>query len=111
MYAQQALMNSELDFYAPSTIDERHYVFLSVYPFVRLSVRLFRSSLKFLIKVVFNEVEVQSTWNLVYMLLIYGFSNFNAKLEFWCQFHGPLAMENDSASEASVYFRHILVFI
>ena len=73
--------------YAPPTIVEGHYVFwsvhlfvcLSVYSFVRLSVhpsvrssvcsfvRLSRFRLKFLVKVVFDEVEVQSTSNLVHM--------------------------------------------
>ena len=37
--------------------------------------------LKFLVKVVFDEVEVQSTWNLVHMILWYDLSNFNAKLD------------------------------
>ena len=53
-----------LDFYAPPTIVEGHYVFWSVAPSVRPSVRLwFRSSVqvKFLVKVVFDEAEVQST--------------------------------------------------
>ena len=39
----------------------------SVRSFVRSFVRLSRFRLKFLVKVVFDEVEVQSTWNLVYM--------------------------------------------
>ena len=52
-----------------------HYVFWSVRPFVRLFVRPFvrpfvrlsRFRLKFLVEVVFDEVEVQSTSNLVHM--------------------------------------------
>ena len=55
-------------FYAPPTIVEGHYVFWSVPPFVRASVRPFR--LKFLVKVVFDEAEVQSTSNLVHLLLM-----------------------------------------
>ena len=49
------------DFYAPPTIVEGHYVFWSVPPFVRSSVRSSRFRLKFLVKVVFDEAEVQST--------------------------------------------------
>ena len=37
------------------------------------------------------------------------FFNFNAKLDILPQFHGPLNIENDSASGASVYYGHILV--
>ena len=53
--------------------------------------------LKFLVKVVFDEVEVQSTWNLVYMFPMVNLSFFNAKL-FFTQFHGPLNIENESGS-------------
>ena len=65
-------------FYAPPTIVEGHYVFWSVRPFSHLSVPPSVSSsrfrLKFLVKVVFDEVEVQSTWNLVYMFpMIWSF--------------------------------------
>ena len=68
---------------------------LSVRSFVRLS----RSMLKFLVKVVFDEAEVQSTWNFVHMfLMIYILSYVNAKLDFWPQFHGPLNIENERAS-------------
>ena len=66
-------------FYAPPTIVEGHYLFWSVAPFVRPSVRpsvcgsvrpsvrpsvcgsVRPSRLKFLVKVVFDEAEVQST--------------------------------------------------
>ena len=46
-------------FDAPPSIIEGHYVFWSV--------RLSRFKLKFLVKVVFDEVEVRSIWNLVHM--------------------------------------------
>ena len=42
--------------------------------------------------------------------LWYDLSNFNSKLKFWPQFHGPLNIENYSASGASVYYGHILVW-
>ena len=53
-------------FMPPPTIVDRHYVFWSVGPFVRLS----RFRLKFLVKVVFDEAEVQSTRNLVHMFIM-----------------------------------------
>ena len=42
--------------------------------------------------------------------LRYDLSNFNAKLEILPEFHGPLNIENDSASGAFVYWGHILVY-
>ena len=64
--------------YAPPTVVEGYYVFWSVHPFVRLSVCSFvclsRFRLECLIKVVFDEVEVQSTSNLVHMFpMIWSF--------------------------------------
>ena len=53
--------------YAPTTIVEGHYVFWSVRSFVHSSVHLSSFRLKFLVKVVFDEVEVQLTSNLVHM--------------------------------------------
>ena len=73
------LVCNPICFYAPPTIVEGHYVFWSVRPSVcpfvrssvrlsvRSSVRLSRFRLKFLVKVVFDEVQVQSTSNLVHM--------------------------------------------
>ena len=68
------------------------------------SIRLSRFRLKFLVKVVFDEVEVTcSLW--------YDLSTLDAKLKFLPHFPGPLNMENDSASGASVYYGHSLVKI
>ena len=71
-------------FYAPPTIVEGHSVFWSVPPlFVHPSVRSSVFRLKFLVKVVFDEVEDQTNWNLVRMFPTwYDLSNFNAKLDF-----------------------------
>ena len=55
-------------------------------------------------KLKFNQLETKYTCSLWYDL-----SNLNAELELWPPFHGPLNMENDSASGASVYYGHILV--
>ena len=38
------------------------------------------------------------------------FSNFNATLEIFSHFHGPLNIYNDSADGASLYWGHILVY-
>ena len=57
----QKTFSLTLGFYAPPTIVEGHDVFWSVRPFICPSVRLSRFRLKFLVKVVFDEVEVQST--------------------------------------------------
>ena len=63
-----------------------------------------------MVEAVFDEVDVQSTWNIYYTCsLWYGLSNFNAKSEFLSHFHGPLNIENDSADGATVYWGHILV--
>ena len=51
-----------------------------------------------------HQLETKYTCSLWYDL-----SNFNSKLKFWPQFHGPLNIENDCASRASVYYGHILV--
>ena len=80
-------------FYVPPTIVEGHYVFWSVRWFVRSSVRssarsfvrLFRSRLKFLVKVVFDEIEVQSTWNLVHMFPLISIL-LNEETSFVCRF-------------------------
>ena len=86
-----------------------HYVFWSVRPSVHPFVRSSRFRLKILVMVVFDEVEDQSTWNLVHMFPMIWSFNFNAKLEIFPHFHGPLNIENYSADEASVYWGHILV--
>ena len=59
-YTYCLIGNHTTSFYAPPTIVEGHYVFWSVGPLVRSFVRSSRFRSKFLVKVVFDEVEVQS---------------------------------------------------
>ena len=58
---------NEMFFYVPPTIVEGHYVFWSVGPFVCSSIPPsgLLQLIFFLVKVVFDEVEDQSTLNLV----------------------------------------------
>lgn len=62
----------------------------------------------FLVKVVFDEVEVQSSWSSICCLWYY-LSNVNAKVLFWPQFQGKLNIEVDSESRASMNDGQILV--
>ena len=64
-----------------------------------------------MVEVVLDEVEIQSTWNLIHMCsLWYDLSNFTAKLKILPNFHGPLNIENDCTDGKSMYLWHILVW-
>ena len=56
----------------------------------------------FLVEIVFDEVEVQSTWNIF---------NFYVKLEILPHFNGSLNIEKDCADVTTVCYEHIIVYL
>ncbi len=67
--------------------------------------------IKFMVEVVFDEVEIQSTWNLVHMCSSwYDLLNFTAKLKILPNFHSQLNIENDCTDGKSMYLWPFLVW-